>query len=380
VDSTFQNQNPLKMIIIVSILTFSSLVLSGCDWDPFGLHDPIDDAVEVLEEAIETLENESANWQSVLEETRDELIDEGQATIRNEVSNVLTRAIAATGTELRCNFDFARDRVRQDLIRIKANLLNQAPPEIVPAICNVVPIAIDASLVPDNLPYLEFYGYDFDSGVFQVLLVEGNSLLDVTHHLSMPTHYHMTLNLGINGVQISSESSQVILKWDGVTYSSITISQPQPEDPALPACVWTNYVSEETSSALCPSGYALKGLNCSGSYCDNKELYCCPYHHTNDTESSTQYSSWFTDGDNNSYITNSKFISGLRCRGNYCDDISLRILQTPKLSNIGQCFFMPRISEEGSAESICPEGFFGAGMSCSGDYCDNVSLRCCRYE
>jgi hypothetical protein len=90
-----------------------------------GLNDPAGQAIAILDRAIEALESESANWRQVLEETRDKLTDSAQATIRNEVSSALTRAIAIDGTQFRRNVDFIGVGARQDLIRIRAGLSQQ---------------------------------------------------------------------------------------------------------------------------------------------------------------------------------------------------------------------------------------------------------------
>jgi len=148
----------------------------------------------------------------------------------------------------------------------------------------------------------------------------------------------------------------------------------------MPPCLWTGPVSEETESARCPSGFALKGVRCYGSYCDNKLLYCCPYQATADPDASNAWKSWFTDGDNDRSYTNSGFVSGIVCRGNYCDDVRLRVVTSPHLDNNDQCYYAPFISEESpDNEKKCMTGFLAAGMKCRGDYCDDISLRCCRY-
>jgi len=90
-----------------------------------GLKNPANQAVAILDKAIEALESESVNWRQVLEETRDNLTDSGQAAIRNEVSNALTRAIATDGTEFRRNIDFIRVRARRDLNSVRAGLSQQ---------------------------------------------------------------------------------------------------------------------------------------------------------------------------------------------------------------------------------------------------------------
>jgi hypothetical protein len=90
-----------------------------------GLNGPADQAIAILDRAIEALESESANWLQVLEETRDNLTDSAQAAIRNEVGNALTRAAATDGAQFRRNVDFIRAEARRDLIRIRAGLAQQ---------------------------------------------------------------------------------------------------------------------------------------------------------------------------------------------------------------------------------------------------------------
>ena len=149
-----------KEFVVITLLTISSI--SGCvDFQP--LADSIDKAVSVLDDAIFKLDNANADWQKILEETRDQLTDSAQSTIRNEVSNTLTRAVATTGVEFRCDTDFIRTRVRQDLIRIRAHLLGETPPAVIPALCQVVPSQVDLSLEPNRRSSIGYYGYDFDT-------------------------------------------------------------------------------------------------------------------------------------------------------------------------------------------------------------------------
>jgi beta-lactam-binding protein with PASTA domain len=152
------------------------------------------------------------------------------------------------------------------------------------------------------------------------------------------------------------------------------------QDQPLPACRWTRPVSEESpSSETCPSGFALKGIKCSGRYCDNKALYCCPYLTGADGQRRLSWSGWISEeSPHNSAKTRSGFVGGLQCKGRYCDNIRLQYLSTPSLRNSGRCSDQPFVSEEGSARSVCAGyGTFVAGMSCKGRYCDNVSLECC---
>lgn len=197
----------------------------------------VTEAVSVLDKAINALEQESANWRKVLEETRDQLTDAAQSTIRNEVSDVLSRSIAASGTEVKCVLDFIRTRARQDLIRIKTKLLNQPDPEKEPIFCNAVPLQVNADLVPSSLKSLELYGYDFDITLVQILLQNGNQYVDVSKYLDTPTHYHMTLNLArmdADGVKLSLSTVRFILKWNNQEIRSFGIAPPATPTPPPP--------------------------------------------------------------------------------------------------------------------------------------------------
>ncbi len=216
----------LIIIVIMSMTILPSICFGDIlDWI-FG-KDPIEEAVDAIEEAIEVLGNESANWRDVLQEMEKHLVKEAQSTVRNEISNLLSRTIAASGAEVRCIVDFSFEgRVVQELVRMKAKLLGESIPAKEPAFCTIVPLGIDMTLIPDRLPWLEFYGYNFDTTPIQVLLQEGYQYVDVSQYLQKPTHYHMTLNLGRNGVPLSSKSQQLILKWNNKTISEISIAQP----------------------------------------------------------------------------------------------------------------------------------------------------------
>jgi hypothetical protein len=220
-----------------ALLIMAAIVLQGC-----GLVDSInnltgevatstDKAVSIMDGAIASLADESADWQIVVQDAINQLTDEAHTFLRNDLNNLLQRAPANVGTEFKCSVDFLRKRVRQELIYIKAKFLGLEVPDKEPSLCTVVPLAVDASFVPDDLRLVEFYGYDFDTVPVEVLLRSGGQDQDVSRFLDRPTPYHLTLNLGANGVQLSSTSERFILRWKGETISTIGILQ-----PGVPIC------------------------------------------------------------------------------------------------------------------------------------------------
>lgn len=221
----------LCLVILVPVLISGCGVADKVDDLTDKVSDVAGDTVATLDGAIDALERNSSSWQAVLQDTAKQLTADAQSTVRNEVSNLLNRSIAATGVELRCDADFIGTRVRQALVRIRAHLLNQSVPPVEPALCHVVPAAIDMALDANRRNKLEFFGYDFDTTPIKVSLQDKSRTLDVSSNLDRLTHYHMTLNLGANGVPVSNTSNRVTLEWQNELISSIAVIQ-----PATPVC------------------------------------------------------------------------------------------------------------------------------------------------
>lgn len=229
------------LMFLPGSLFLLSILITGC-----SIGDKIEKATEkitdtvsdvtgntlaTLDDAIDALDRNSASWQSVLQDTTSKLTSDAQSTVRNEVSDLLNRSVAATGGELRCNMDFVGARVRQALARIRARLMHQPVPAVEPALCQVTPAAVDMALDPGRRTKLEFFGYDFDTTPIKVTLHEGTRTRDVSSELDRLTHYHMTLNLGGNGVPLSKTSDRLTLEWQNRQISSIAVIQ-----PATPVC------------------------------------------------------------------------------------------------------------------------------------------------
>jgi len=209
-----------KFMVLTALLIVISI--SGC------IDDSTEKAVKVLDDGIFKLDNANADWQRIMQETRDKLTDSTQSTIRNEVSNALARGVATTGVEFRCDTDFVRTRVRQDLIRIRANLLGETPPAVIPAVCQVVPSQVDLS-DPKRLPWIGYSGYDFDTVTRPSLFLKNKNgaLTNVSKFLSITHHYQMTLNIGGNGVPLSLDDTALLLKWANLTLSEVPIIGPK---------------------------------------------------------------------------------------------------------------------------------------------------------
>lgn len=248
-NNEYRNNNMIfkfsEYLLILTIL----ISISGCVDIP-DLGSNIDDTIDILDEAIYELSTANADWQDILEETRDKLIDETQSTIRNEVSNSMQRAISASGVEMRCGTDFLRTRALQDMKRIRAEFLNVQIEAPEPYICSREPATpIDMNLDPARRTHVIFYGYDFDTTPKpqSKLINNGNVEIDVSEDLHIDTHYTMTLNLGSNGVPLSSESDKLLIKWRDIELSDVPIAQPY-----LPECKTERIIIKPTTIEYMP--------------------------------------------------------------------------------------------------------------------------------
>jgi len=144
-------------------------------------------------------------------------------------------------------------------------------------------------------------------------------------------------------------------------------------------CVFLPRVSEEgTGRRECPSGYALRGLRCSGVYCDDKDLLCCPYlEGAPDAGAKRLQSRWISEEAPN-VTTTKDFFNGLSCRGPYCDEVNPQTFKTPRLANAGECLWTVWSSQREGQWLDCQLGRLMAGIRCREDYCAEVAISCCK--
>jgi hypothetical protein len=205
--------------------------ISGC-----GMKQQVQDtqnvAVSVLDDSIQKMSRQSDGWKDVLQETRDKLIKEGQSTLANEVSNVISRASSDAGIEVKCSVDFLRDRSKEELIKLRATLTKEKL-ELKPVFCNPTPNAIDMNLPPERRNGVEISGYNLTTENIKVSLLDSKAQtkVDVSSHLSNPSGYLLTLNLGGNGVPISPNSDKIIFDLPNAGARSIEIRQPVAPPP-----------------------------------------------------------------------------------------------------------------------------------------------------
>ena len=144
--------------------------------------------------------------------------------------------------------------------------------------------------------------------------------------------------------------------------------------------------SEETpGTSECPVGQVVTGFACTGSYCDNVQIECHDYGGSVPAASNA-FSGWFEVGSSPGFasgVPNKQFhicganekMTGIDCRGSYCDDIRIECSPTTGLGT-GRCRWTGEYSEEHSSY-LAPIGQAIQGVYCSGQHCDNKSYFVC---
>jgi hypothetical protein len=81
----------------------------------------------------------------------------------------------------------------------------------------------------------------------------------------------------------------------------------------------------------------------------------------------------------NGTSSTTEFVAGVRCGGNYCDDVEAVFLRSANLTNDSSaCHLVGPFSEE-SPDAGCASYEFVSGIECRGSNCDDLILTCCRF-
>ena len=161
-----------------------------------------------------------------------------------------------------------------------------------------------------------------------------------------------------------------------------------------PLNYWTNeWFSEEgTGIQDCDPGYYVRGVKCSGKWCDNKQLLCSREGKP-DISKTMKATDWFSEETTNGNVNNQMceqiddklwVVRGMRCGGSNCDNIKLRcatFFQGDGMVGNGlhnDCKWSDEISEEvGMNVFIAPKGKVIVQAKCLGSYCDRMQFYHC---
>lgn len=189
-----------------------------------------------FDDAIGSLDSQVLDLQSVLQHLNSQIPGDIQSILRVEITNLMQECISANSAEFRCNVEFLRIRVEQELRRLRNSLAEEinnigllAPIPLLealplePYISNIIPSVIDLNLDLDRQTHLDIYGFDFRSLPVTAEIVGFTERRNVTTALCILSDYHMVLDLSKNGADLIPDSRRIVLGWNGVSQSVIPI-------------------------------------------------------------------------------------------------------------------------------------------------------------
>ncbi len=185
------------------------------------------ETVSVLDYGITSLNKNSADWETILDNVKNQLVNDIQSTIKVEVQNLLDQSIAMLGKELQCQMDIIGIKVKNKLERMKARLLDLPEISAVPYVCSTVPADIDMLLPASRRNSLKIFGY-FDSTNYKLILIK-KSLVerDITHSIAKKSSYELDVNLGSNGIELGADDHRIELRsLDNKSGPTINVIQP----------------------------------------------------------------------------------------------------------------------------------------------------------
>lgn len=305
---TNKTQRYKKFMVLSSLCLLITLAFSGCgtlrtitsyttETAEKISNETNENISKSLDKAIKSLDTNSADWQTTLKQLEmdlnggaaeriDQIAKEGQKTVQItsdeagkrieqaseeakkridqiseesrkrlqqmalETNFLMSRGIAQTGTELRCNADFVGKRMQQRLKELKDKiLLKKGDVTLNPAFCQVVPDVLDLRISAENRPAnIQFYGYDFfddraqanrNSPLIRVTTrnSKGQQTSDLSHLMALTTHYLLTFKIAEfkpDTLCASKDQKIVVETLNGTSLGELNIVCPLAPTPTPP--------------------------------------------------------------------------------------------------------------------------------------------------
>ncbi|MDH5728033.1 MAG: hypothetical protein OEZ58_03520 [Gammaproteobacteria bacterium] len=153
-----------SLLLIMFLLSACGLIdgIKGIGGGLDKIGNSVENATRIIDNGIADIGADSTRWRNVLQEVATNLPSEISETIRIDAQNLVSRSVALSGAELRCNFDFLGARAIGNLQNLKAKLLGKSVRPLPPAFCQVVPDSIALRVKPERWETITLYGYDLD--------------------------------------------------------------------------------------------------------------------------------------------------------------------------------------------------------------------------
>lgn len=129
-------------------------------------------------------------------------------------------------------------------------------------------------------------------------------------------------------------------------------------------------ISEESGPAVCPSGAVANAVACYGDYCDDLRVFCI-------AAQPAPAAIGTATGPNEA-----AFVTAVQCHGRWCDQVTLERTRFQGLSVGEPCYTSPPVTSDPGPEGqgyhhVCRRDHAITDLSCSGQHCSEIRVRCC---
>lgn len=218
----------LKMASVIIICFLFFTVLNSCK-ELQNIVDTLNNQGNninsTLDEALGNLNANAANYEQIMRETIDKI---NSQTIKAQLQDALNSAIVTAGIEYKCSFRFTTDYLIKRVKDIKSSLNNLPPAIQYPVVCTLLPDHIDMNLPANIRNKAEITGYFLNQDFTRYKLyhyLKNGSRSNITNYMNAVSDFKLFINIGSNGVILTSESDRLVLEWGGSLITTIAIVQ-----------------------------------------------------------------------------------------------------------------------------------------------------------
>lgn len=149
---------------------------------------------------------------------------------------------------------------------------------------------------------------------------------------------------------------------------------------------WTSKTSDgwgfSDPQTQCPQNSVMSGLSCTGGHCDDVAVLCDPA-----AGILTDKGDWVgedrmfsEEGENKQTCQDGELMTGFRCTGDYCDNVEIKCSKVEGFQR-NRCEWSDVGIKSGPFDTErrywAPEDYFVAGLSCHGSYCSEMKAFLC---
>jgi hypothetical protein len=204
---------------------------------------PKNQTVDGLDKAITDLAKPAANWYAIVVSLGKSLPEDGKALIGADLERLIQSGLASSPPDGRCDANLIRDRVRQELNRMRVKLdasKSPAPaPLMSPVVCEPVPAIYELDRC---VRVIELYGHSLDAAAITVSVKRNDGQFRAVDEQFAGTSGGL-LTLDASTLKLSEDDAQIVVrsKEAQTTLALIEVAAPaKPPPPSvLPVSVRT---------------------------------------------------------------------------------------------------------------------------------------------